>query len=90
VWFALFVIKIRKTILIFVRFDSRFLYKKGKQLFSSNDIDRAFSKKGKIISFSNATVRAFSNKNEKQYGTVNDFKKFTIQRKTKNGTVRVR
>ena len=44
--------------------------------------------KGKIITFSNGTIRGFSNKNGKQYGTVNDFKKFSIQRITKNGTVR--
>ena len=64
------------------------MYKNGKRLFSSNDIDRAFSKKRKIFTFSNGTIRGFSNKSGKQYGTVNDFKKFSIQRKTKNGTVR--
>ena len=71
-----------------MRYESRFLYKNGKRLFYSNDIDRAFSKKRKIITFSNGTIRGFSNKIGKQYGTVNDFKKFSIQRKTKNGTVR--
>ena len=71
-----------------MRYESRFLYKNGKRLFSSNDIDRAFSKKRKIFTFSNGTIRGFSNKSGKQYGTVNDFKKFSIQRKTKNGTVR--
>ena len=40
------------------------------------------------IAFSNGTIRGFSNKSERQYGTVNDFKKFSIQRKMKNDTVR--
>jgi len=47
-----------------------------------------FVNKRKIITFSNGTIRGFSNKSGKKYGTVNDFKKFSIQRKTKNGTVR--
>jgi len=48
---------------------------------------RFLYKKRKIITFFNGKIRGFSNKSGKQYGTVNDFKKFSIQRKTKNGMV---
>ena len=57
-----------KNTLIFVRFDSRFLYKNGKRLFFSNDIDRAFSNKLKTFTFFDGKIRAFSKKTEN--GTV--------------------
>ena len=52
-----------------MRYESRFLYKNGKRLFSSNDIDRAFSNKRKTFTFFYGKIRAFNNKNGKPYGT---------------------
>ena len=56
-----------------MRYESRFVYKNGKRLFSSNDIDRAFSKKQKIITFLTARFAVLAIKAENgtvRYGTM--------------------